>query len=605
MNQETATTPLGGALKQFGSQQHLCSIYESKQEHFAVGVQFIKVGLDRGERCLYIADDDTAHLFGAALRAEGIDVERALATTALVFSTKERTYLRKGAFDPQRMFDFWKNATGQAMTCGFTALRAIAETDWVLGKAPGVERWMEYENRLTQMMASLNCTALCQYDRHLFPPETILDVIRTHPTVIYRDTVGRNMYHVPRDEYPGSDQGAGELDRQLNNIRDREQVESMLREQRNELRRSAAILAEGQRISHTGSWICNVASRELFWSEEHFRIFGLDPQTAQRSYELFFQMIHHDDREVVRQKFENAVRAQGEFDQEYKIVRPDDTVRHIHSLAHPVWNGSGGPVQYVGTVMDITERKHAEEKLLTIQAELARVSRVVIIGELTASIAHEVNQPLAAVITNSNAGLRWLDGTSPNLGEARNALSRIARDGLRASQVIAGIRSLLRKTGKDWKQLDCNELIVEVVGLVRGELRNNAIALRTELAADLPPLCGDRGQLQQLVLNLIMNGIESMSAIKDRVRELVISTQRQEGNQLCIAVQDSGTGMDQQAMKRVFDAFFTTKPNGMGIGLSISRAIVEAHGGRLWALRNEGPGTTFRFALPGYDPGRT
>ena len=233
--------------------------------------------------------------------------------------------------------------------------------------------------------------------------------------------------------------------------------------------------------------------------------------------------------------------------------------------------------------------------------ELARVSRVVTVGELATSIAHEVNQPLTAVATNADAALRWLAGATPNLEEAREALGRIRRDGNRASDVIARIRMLVRKTGTEKEQLDMNETIQETVALAQGEVRRNGVALRTELAGDLPPVLGDRVQLQQVVLNLMMNGMEAMSAVADRPRELDIATWKDQVDKIRVTVKDVGVGLEPPGVERVFDAFYTTKSQGIGIGLSISRSIIEAHNGRLWAARNDGPGATFQFTLPIYD----
>ena len=254
-----------------------------------------------------------------------------------------------------------------------------------------------------------------------------------------------------------------------------------------------------------------------------------------------------------------------------------------------------------GIVTDITERKRAEEELHTAREELARVSRVVTVGELATSIAHEVNQPLTAVATNADAALRWLAGATPNLEEAREALGRIRRDGNRASDVIARIRMLVRKTGTEKEKLDMNEVIQETVALAQGEVRRNGVALRTELAGDLPLVLGDRVQLQQVVLNLIMNGMEAMSAVADRPRELDIATWKDQVDKIRVTVKDVGVGLEPPSVERVFDAFYTTKPQGIGIGLSISRSIIEAHNGRLWAAHNDGPGATFQFTLPIYD----
>ena len=243
------------------------------------------------------------------------------------------------------------------------------------------------------------------------------------------------------------------------------------------------------------------------------------------------------------------------------------------------------------------ERSRAEHALREAQAELAHVTRVMTMGELAASIAHEINQPLAAVVTNANACLRWLTGPTPNLDEAQAAVARIARDGNRASDVIGRIRALVKKSATEQAHLDINEVIQEVLGLIQTEIRKNEVVLRMKLAPDLPRILGDRVQLQQVILNLMMNGIEAMSAVTDRSRDLLIRSCRYESDKVLIAVQDSGTGLETESLDHLFTAFFTTKPKGMGMGLAISRSIIEAHGGKLWASPNDGPGATFQFTL--------
>ena len=476
MNLAAQATPLIAALERLGPHDHLCSIYESPEDHYAVAIPFIRIGLDRGEKCIYIADDGTVGDVRQAMESEGIDVDRATASKALVLATKEQAYLEHGSFDPDWMFTFWKEATQLAISEGFSALRATGETEWVLRGGRGLERWMEYESRLTHTLSESNCSALCQYNRRLFPPELILDVIRTHPMVIYDSAVCQNLYHVPPAEFLGTNRTAREVERLLTNIRERARVEDVLREQ-------------------------------------------------------------------------------------------------------------------------LTERKQAEEALRDAQAELAHVTRVMTMGELTASIAHEINQPLAAVVTNANAGLRWLAGPIPNLSEAREALARITRDGKRASDVIGRIRALVKKSSTEKAGLDLNEAIQEVVVLVQSEIQKSEVTLQMELAIDLPQILGNRVQLQQVILNLVMNGIEAMSAVTDRSRDLLIRSCKYESDKVLVAAQDSGIGIDSQNLEKIFDAFYTTKSQGMGMGLAISRSIVESHGGRLWAVPNIGPGATFQFTL--------
>src|SRR5258705_1686801 len=605
MSLAAQTTPLIAALEQLGPHDHFCSIYESPEEHYAVAIPFIRIGLDRGEKCIYIADDGTVGDVRQAMQSEGIDVDRATASNALVLATKEQAYLEHGSFHPDWMFTFWEEATQSAMREGFSALRATGETEWVLRGGRGLERWMEYESRLTHTLSENNCSALCQYNRSLFPPELILDVIRTHPTVVYGSTVCRNLYYVPLDEFLGTNQKAREVERLLTNIRERERVEVALREQlterkraEEEFRRSEAYLAEGQRISHTGSWGWNVATGELFWSQEHFRIFGFDSETAKASYPMFLERIHPDDRTFVEQTVDKAVRERTELEMDYRIVLRDGSTKYLQSLGHPVVGEYGGLVGFVGTVMDVTERKEAEDALHKAQAQLVHVTRVMTMGELVASIAHEVNQPLAAIVTNGHACVRLLSREKPDLDKSREVVGRMIRDGMRASEVIKRIRDLLHKTPVDKARLNVNETIQEVIALVSSDVLRSRIELTAKLEADLPPVLGDRIQLQQVILNLILNAKDAMSAAQSNQRELQITSGKNNGGAVVVAVRDTGQGLEPKDTERIFNPFFTTKAGGMGLGLSISRTIIEAHGGTLWAIPNENKGATIQFTLP-------
>ena len=261
-------------------------------------------------------------------------------------------------------------------------------------------------------------------------------------------------------------------------------------------------------------------------------------------------------------------------------------------------DGRGRPVATLETNNDITERKQAQEALQETQAQLAHVARVTTLGELTASIAHEVNQPIAAVVTNAGAGLRWLAAEPPNLDEVRQTLGRIINDGNRASAVIGRIRGLAKKAPLQKAWLDINETALEIIALTRTEMQRNGVSLRTELASNLPPVSGDRVQLQQVILNLIINAIEAMRGMGDGRRQLLISSQNEGSNGVLVAVRDSGPGLDPKTVERLFDAFYTTKPDGIGMGLAISRSIIEAHGGKLGASPNTPQGAIFQFRLP-------
>jgi PAS domain S-box-containing protein len=277
--------------------------------------------------------------------------------------------------------------------------------------------------------------------------------------------------------------------------------------------------------------------------------------------------------------------------------RKDGTLFPVEVRVRPFWHG--GHRFGLALVRDITERKRAEETLRQTEAELAHVARVATLGEMTASIAHEINQPLGAVVNNASACLRWL--AASNLEEARQSAELIISDGHRAGEIIDRIRALAKKAPpqKDW--VNINETILEVIALARSEVQGNRVALQTQLSDELPLVLGDRIQLQQVILNLVMNGIEAMSAVTDRSRDLLIRSCQYESDKVFVAVQDSGTGLETESLDHLFTAFFTTKPKGMGMGLAISRSIIEAHGGRLWATANEGRGAAFQFTLPAGD----
>src|SRR5271157_127994 len=493
------------------------------------------------------------------------------------------------------------------------------------------------------------------------------------------------------------------------------------------LRRSEAYLAESQRLTHTGSFAYIPGGAILYWSEESLRIWGFGQQQTILSHEMIRQRIHPDDRGRARERAEKAMGAKTGWYDEFRIVLPDGTVKHIHAIHHPVFSANGELVEVVGTHVDVTERKRGEEalresetrfrtfvdhagdalfvqdleqgtivdvnrqaceslgytrqeligntaaafhldsdragielaaeraaageivfdrhmhrrkdgitfpvevhtnlvsygghrfllkvardisdreraegqreRLRQLEADLAHMNRVSMLGELTASIAHEVNQPLSGIVSNASASLRWLAGDTPNVAEVREAVRDIVRDGKRAGEVVARIRALTKRAAGPREKLDLNEIIREVLAIARDEAKRKSVIVRTQFADDLSPVAGDRVQLQQVVLNLVMNAIEAMSSVGERPRELVITTHNVDADQVQVTVEDSGIGLDPNTIDKIFDSFYTTKPGGMGMGLSISRSILQAHGGRLWATAKDSPGTTFHFTVPKY-----
>jgi PAS domain S-box-containing protein len=485
------------------------------------------------------------------------------------------------------------------------------------------------------------------------------------------------------------------------------------------LRRSEAYLAEAQRLSKTGSWVWNPqAGKLVHWSEELFRITGFDPKEGLPDPESLWQRIHPEDRREAAERRQKAVQNKTEYTHDYRIVLPDGTIKHLHVIGRPMLNDAGEAVEFIGTTIDVTERKRAEAELRELidaipqqvfvfgsdwsplfansqereytglspeearsknavarifhpedlkklevireralvdcapceiearirgkdgryrwflirdnplrdeqgdvirwygtrtdiqerkeaeqalhqaQAELERVNRIMVMGEMAASIAHEINQPLTGVVAHAGTCLRWLAAQPPDVEEARQYLGLIVRDGNRAADVIRGVRAFVKKVPPRRNRLDINEVVREVIALTHNELQRKSVRLHADLASDLPLVAADRVQLQQVILNLIVNAKEAMAEVSDRPREMVLASGIDDSNGVFVEVRDSGPGFDPANLNRLFDSFYTTKPGGMGMGLSISRSIVEAHGGKLSATANRPHGAVFRFTLP-------
>jgi PAS domain S-box-containing protein len=366
------------------------------------------------------------------------------------------------------------------------------------------------------------------------------------------------------------------------------------------LRQSETYLAEAQRLSRTGSWALVPATGNIsYWSEECNRVLGFNPHDGQPRFETFFERIHADDQAKVRKINDMVGTEKSEFELKYRIVHPGGEIRHIHLVGHPVLSPSGDLVEFVGTVMDVTERKRAEEereRLRQLQADLAHLNRVTTMGELTASLAHEIKQPIAAAVTDAKTCLRWLGRDDPDLAEARDAASRMVKDVMRAADIISRISLLFTKGSLQRELVDVNELIREMFVLLRSEANRYSISVRTELAADLPKVMADRIQLQQVFMNLMLNGIDAMNGTTGG-GELTVKSEAGDA-QLLISVSDTGIGLPPEQADQIFSAFFTTKDKGTGMGLPISRSIIESHGGRLWATDGSGRGATFQFTLP-------
>jgi PAS domain S-box-containing protein len=462
-------TPLLAALEELAPPDHLCSIYESADEHFAVAMPFIRIGLERREKCVYIADDGTEAAVRDAMHAEGIDVERAVATGSLVLEKKETAYLKHGSFDPNWMFTFWGDATAEARSKGYTALRVTGETEWVLRGAPGLERWMEYESRMTHMLANQNCVALCQYNGRLFPPELILDVIRTHPTIIYRGVVCRNMYYVPPDEFLGTNKAEREVERLLTNIRDREEVEYTVRQQRDELRDSEALFRQIAETVSEVFWVLDlVEQRFTFISPMYEELFGRSCASLYANSRSHLDAIHPDDRARVDAAVNHSRAGETSVDERFRIIRPDGSMRWIRARSFPVPNAAGPVSRIVGISEDITDQRRAEEQLERSERLLRLVLDAMPVGVIVVDRSGDI------VLSNPASQRIW--GGSIRSGRDRYAESKAwwhATGKRLAPTEWASVRALVNG------ETTVNEVVdIEGFGGVRKTIQNSAVPIR-------------------------------------------------------------------------------------------------------------------------------
>jgi hypothetical protein len=383
-------------------------------------------------------------------------------------------------------------------------------------------------------------------------------------------------------------------------IEELKRAEQALVERTTALRRSEAYLAEAQQLSQTGSVTFNETS-VLYFSDEAYRILGFDPRQGLPRPEAVAQRMHPDDRENALELGRQGRRQKRDYKLGYKFILPNGMIKYIETTSHPKFVASGELIEVVSTIVDVTERKRAQEeheRLRQLESDLAHMNRLSMMGELAGSLAHEITQPIAAAHNNARAALNFLDRQPPDLGEVREALGSIVGDADRAGDIIDRIRDHIKKAPPRKHRLDLNEAIDEVIVLARSAIAKNGVSVQTRLTKGLAPVEGDRVQLQQVILNLILNAVEAMSSVDEGARELSINTGQSGTNGVVVAVRDSGPGIDPERRGRVFDAFYTTKSSGVGMGLSICRSIIDAHGGRLWAEANQPRGAVFQFTLP-------
>lgn len=361
-------------------------------------------------------------------------------------------------------------------------------------------------------------------------------------------------------------------------------------------KRSEAFLAEVQRLSLTGGLLWYVSDDRLIWSEEIYRIFEVDTRLTP-TLELIKTRLHPDDVAGFEEMYFRQLTDFTDFEHDHRLRMTDGTIKHLHVVAHANVDHNGQR-RYTAAVQDVTDRRRSDEALMGLRSDLARVARVTSFGTLTASIAHEVNQPLSGIITNAGTCLRMLAADPPNVPGAIETARRTIRDGNRAADVINRLRALFSKQDASVESVDLNEAVRAVVALSRSELAAKRVVVKIDLAETLPPALGDRVQLQQVILNLLLNAADALSDVHDRSRQVLVRTSQDSFDRIRVSVRDTGIGLSAGVAERIFDAFYTTKPGGMGIGLSVSRSIIESHQGKIWAEANDGPGATFAFCVP-------
>lgn len=364
---------------------------------------------------------------------------------------------------------------------------------------------------------------------------------------------------------------------------------------REALARSEADLKMVQEVAVLGGWSLDLRTNELAWTDGVYEVFGL-PRTAPLDYEKFLSFVHPDDAEYVNKNWNDALKG-ARYDIEHRILA-GGAVKWVREMARVEFSDSGVPLRGSGIVQDITRRKQDEQEQHVLRRQLAHVSRVTMAGELIAALTHEINQPLAAILANAQAARHALDEKEPDMGELHAILDDIINDDSRAREVIKRIRSLLRKESAKPDRMDINRAIEDALKLVERESRFRGVRVRADLAEGLPPVMGDPIQVGQVVINLLLNAMEALGEVSEPLRDITVESRMSGEAKIVVSVRDTGKGIGEKALRSVLEPFYTTKENGLGLGLSISRSIIEAHGGRLTAADNPERGATFSFSLP-------
>ena len=587
---------------------HFCHFYETKQDLLEILVPYFEAGLQNNEFCLWVIAAPLSgieatlvlqqavpnldqHLTNRNIEIQVVghkaaqslsrsipNLERHLNQGSIEIIPHDQWYLKHGVFDSCRLINRWKAKLNQALARGFAGMRVLGNESWLTEQDWG--SFLDYEMKLEQVLADQKMLVLCTYPLSTSKAGQVFDVARAHDFVI-----AKRHGHWETLKTPELKHTKGELAA----VRRSEQA---VRESQRLLELVLATLPVGVAVTdRKGDIVLANAAAERIWGHKVI-VSGRERWAKSKGF------WHESGQRIARADWASAralAKGQTSLDELVDIETFGGQRKIIQNSAAPIRNAEG---QIVGAVIvneDITKRVRAEEA----QAELARVARWTMMGELTASIAHEISQPLVGVISNANAVLQWLAASKPKIREAQKAVRHIARDGKRAAGVIARVRELLRKGERIRGPVNLNPVIRATISLLRRELRRKTVALRLELSSGLPRVTADRVQLQQVVMNLVMNSVDAMTEVAEPRRVLSIRTVHMKSRAVCVEIRDGGIGVNPAQAKRLFEPFFTTKSDGLGLGLAISRSIIEAHGGRLWATHNRGPGMTFHFTLPG------
>jgi signal transduction histidine kinase len=587
---------------------HFCLFYDTKSDLLETLAPYCKAGLEDGEFCLWVVAEPVKETEASEALARIVPhFDRYLREQSIEIVAARDWYLHNGKFDLGRVIKGWNEKLARATARGYTGVRVTGDTAWLEKK--DWRDFYEYEESLNHAIANQHLAVLCTYPLAACNAGEILDVVQTHQFAVTKrhgsweviETAGHKQAKAQIKRLNEElEQRVRDRTRQLTELNDELEKEVVERERaESALLRSEAYLAEAQRVSHTGSFGWEVSTGQIYWSAETFRIIECEP-TNIPSIRLVLERTHPEDRAFVQQTLDRVTTERKDFDFEHRLLTPGGEVKYVRVVGHPSINHESGKFEFVGAVMDITQRHQADaerERLREVQADLAHITRMTTMGELTASLAHEIKQPISAAVTNAKTCIRWLDRTDPEIGEASEAASRLVKDVTRAADIIDRIGSLFKKGPPQRESVDINQTIREMIELLRGEASRYSISICAELAPELHMTLGDVVQLRQVLMNLMLNGIDAMKNA-DGDRELTIKSQEDDKGEIRISINDTGVGLQPQEVEQVFNAFFTTKPQGLGMGLPISRSIVESHGGRLWARANPQRGATFQFTLP-------